>query len=72
MAKGSVEIEISVGHNCDELASPLPHIAPDPAHPHCEFAQGAPGVGIGERIYIDKGVTPSPHDIGLFDPGEHG
>lgn len=54
----------------DELASGRPDR--EASYPEFKYAAGAPGVGLGERLYIGKGVTPSPHDIGLFDEGEHG
>lgn len=58
------------GEHDDELASGRPDR--EGAYPEFKYVAGAPGVGLGERLYIDQGEAPSLHEIGLFDPGEHG
>lgn len=58
------------GEHDDELASGRPDREGD--FPDFKYVAGAPGLGIGEKYYIDQGEPPRPVDIGLFDPGEHG
>jgi hypothetical protein len=58
------------GEHDDELASGRPDR--EDHSPEFKYAVGAPGLGIGEKFYIDQGEKPSRHEIGLFDPGEHG
>jgi hypothetical protein len=58
------------GEHDDELASGRPDR--EASFPEFKYAVGAPGLGLGEKFYVDQGEKPSHHEIGLFDPGEHG
>jgi hypothetical protein len=75
MAKDRVEIEIEVGAGCNTPESSYGNHAigePDRGYPRFEHSVGAPSIGISDNRPVGMGPEPHPHDIGLFDPGEHG
>jgi hypothetical protein len=71
MAKDRVEIEIEVGVPESSYGN---HAIgePDRGYPRFEYSVGAPSIGISDNRPVEMGPEPRAHDIGLFDPGEHG
>jgi hypothetical protein len=73
MAKNRVDIEIEIGCAVPESSYGDHSIGePDAGYPRFRYAVGAPSIGISDNRPVELGPLPRPHDIGLFDPGEHG
>lgn len=73
-ARDRVEIEVEVGAGCVPESSYGNHAIgePDTGYPSFEYAVGAPSIGISDNRPVEFGPEPRRHEIGLFDPGEHG